>query len=201
MEQSKERHIIGVTKEIFLMRKDIIFDKFGLIEDMLLDENVVLFEEILDSLGIDLEEARKNGIGFHNSGVFDENYVTFALHQTINEHRDQDVTCKTVLKTQNIQRFVNFLCPNTCSNNAANIDFETLKKYDIETIGLFGTKQEILDGIERLGFAESSGNQLQPSLYVNKNRAILICVVAWSCGFCRCFSCVCLCGVTDLTIS
>lgn len=49
-----------------------------------------VYPEILRILGIDMNEIdkNKNGIAFHETGIFSSKFITFALHQLELENRD-----------------------------------------------------------------------------------------------------------------
>lgn len=49
-----------------------------------------IYPEILRILGIDMSEIdkNKNGVGFHETGIFSSKFITFALHELELENRD-----------------------------------------------------------------------------------------------------------------
>ena len=56
----------------------------------------------------------------------------------------------------NMQRFINFLCPGSCKDNGNKIDFESLSKLNVRTIGVFGSKKEIIDCLKLMGFGTTA---------------------------------------------
>ena len=55
-----------------------------------------------------------------------------------------------------MERFINFLCPDSCKDNGSKIDFGRLSKLNIRTIGVFGSKKEIIDSLKGMGFGTTT---------------------------------------------
>ena len=68
---------------------------------------------------------------------------------------NENIVSKSLLPPQNIERFINFLSPNASQNNGATINFKDLSNVNIQSIGVFGTKQQICDMLLKLGGADN----------------------------------------------
>ena len=77
---------------------------------------------------------------------------------------------KTMFKLENMKRFINFLSPNCCNDNVSNIDFKCLSKVKARTVGVFGSKKEIVDTLKQLGFGTTSMYVLE----LNKSKKCIL---------------------------
>ena len=67
-----------------------------------------------------------------------------------------DVVSKTMFKTENMSRFINFLSDNSCNDDGCLIDFDSLSKLNIRSVGVFGSKNEIIHTLKILGFGTTT---------------------------------------------
>ena len=66
------------------------------------------------------------------------------------------IVYKSLLRPKNIERFINFLSPNSSRNNASTINFSSdLSKILIRSVGVFGTQAQICATLEKLNFSDS----------------------------------------------
>ena len=147
-------------------------------------KNIDSHEKMLSDLGINLsnDSLVQHGFSKHDSGIFDEKFIIFTLQQMFVENRGGEtgvshVLCfyvfnclccllfchscfktasKTMFVPSNMQRFINFLCPGSCKDNGNKIDFESLSKLNVRTIGVFGSKKEIIDCLKLMGFGTTA---------------------------------------------
>ena len=65
------------------------------------------------------------------------------------------VVSKSLLPPENVERFINFLCPNASRNAASTINFkDDLSNLNVKSIGLFGNKKQICQILVKFGFAD-----------------------------------------------
>lgn len=103
----------------------------------------------------------------HSTGFFDENHILFRFAElrledqngfygllllcNVSKNRVSVAVEKPVVSPENIDRFVNFLCGGASKEKATLIQFDRLNRIGITPIGIFGTRDEILDQLQRLG--------------------------------------------------
>ena len=63
---------------------------------------------------------------------------------------------RSLLPPENIERFINFLSPNASEKNASRINFKDLCDVNVKSIGLFGTKKQLCDMLEKLDLADEN---------------------------------------------
>lgn len=69
----------------------------------------------------------------------------------------QRIVYKSLLRPQNIERFINFLSPNSSQNNASSISFASdLSKISVKSMGVFGTQTQICDTLSKLNFIDNN---------------------------------------------
>ena len=57
---------------------------------------------------------------------------------------------------ENIERFINFLSPNASQKNAFRINFKDLGDVNVKSTGLFGTKEQLCDMLQKLDLADKN---------------------------------------------
>ena len=169
---STEEKTVGDTEfrvygNVSVMKRQIILDNVYIMYEMLdlyekngigatisHSKEIQMFEKRLNDLGIDLSGKLLLEYGFckHKSGIFDAKFIIFTLQQMFIENVDGGIASKTMFKLKNMKRFINFLSPNSCKDNGSKIDFNSLSKLNIRTVGVFGSKKEIVNSLKGLGF-------------------------------------------------
>ena len=98
--------------------------------------------DIYQDLKVDIPSTSK--IIKHKTGIYDDQYIIFELPQILMENQQSSLVNKTVLNPDNLERFINFLKPGSSKKLCKDIYFEKLKALNIASIGLFGSRQEVL---------------------------------------------------------
>eukprot|EP01083_Nonionella_stella_P225644 801987_1 len=80
----------------------------------------------------------------HKSGLYDNEFITFLLPQIVMENQQSSLVNKVTLDPAHLERFINFLVPNSSKYFCSEIYFEKLTPLKVSAIGLFGSREEIL---------------------------------------------------------
>eukprot|EP01083_Nonionella_stella_P225647 801991_1 len=80
----------------------------------------------------------------HKSGLYDNEFITFLLPQIVMENQQSSLVNKVTLDPAHLERFINFLVPNSSKYLCREIYFEKLKPLKVSAIGLFGSRKEVL---------------------------------------------------------
>ncbi len=99
-------------------------------------------ENIYQQLKISVPKSES--VGFHQSGIVDNKFITFSLPEIVLENQQSSLVNKNILDPGDFERFVNFLVPNSSKYLCKEIYFDKLKKLDVQSIGLFGSRREVL---------------------------------------------------------
>ncbi len=91
-----------------------------------------------------IEIPENDEIARHESGMHCNEFIIFELNEILLENQQSSLVDKCVLDPVRLQRFMNFLVPGASKYECKEIYFEKLKKLNIFSIGLYGTRQEIL---------------------------------------------------------
>eukprot|EP01083_Nonionella_stella_P119979 359057_1 len=80
----------------------------------------------------------------HKSGLYDNEFITFLLPQIVMENQQSSLVNKVTLDPEHLERFINFLVPNSSKYLCREIYFEKLIPLKVSAIGLFGSRKEVL---------------------------------------------------------
>ena len=97
---------------------------------------------IYQALNIKIPSESK--IKYHETGIYDDQFIIFELPQILMENQQSSLVNKTVLNPNNLERFINFLKPGSSRKLCKDIYFEKLQSLNVASIGLFGSRKEVL---------------------------------------------------------
>jgi len=100
-------------------------------------------ENIYQQLDVDIPDEAV--VKSHASGIYDDRFITFQLPKMVMEAQQSSLVNKTILDPGHLERFLNFLAPGSSKNHCNDIYFDKLKRLKVRTIGVFGSRQEVLD--------------------------------------------------------
>ena len=93
---------------------------------------------------LEIEIPSQSAIKSHKTGIYDDQYIIFELPQVLMENQQRSLVNKTVLNPENLERFINFLKPKSSKTFCRDIYFDKLKSLKVASIGLFGSRLEVL---------------------------------------------------------
>ena len=141
--KDKDYHLFQIEDEVNAERLGEVTTKFHHLI-MSMEKPATDIYEDLDIKIPSIPEFKK-----HKTGIYDDQFIIFELPQIAMENQQLSLVNKTVLNPHNLERFINFLVPGTSKKLCKDVYFEKLKSLNIASIGLFGSRQEVLNMLDK----------------------------------------------------
>ena len=137
--KGKETNFYIITGQAKIELLQEVSSKYHHLVNAMQNPTIDIYQEL------NIKIPSKSCIKHHETGIYDNQFIIFELAQILMENQQSSLVNKTVLNPDNLERFINFLKPGSSKKLCKNIYFEKLKSLKVASIGLFGSREEVLN--------------------------------------------------------
>eukprot|EP01084_Bolivina_argentea_P136696 240736_1 len=136
---STAKHMFEIKGKSTKATLSEVSSKFRHLVDAMQDPSTNVYQDLK------LKIPKDSKVREHETGIYDTQFIIFELAQILMENQQTSLVNKTVLYPQNLERFINFLSPESSKNLCKDIYFDKLEPLEVSSIGLFGSREEVLN--------------------------------------------------------